>query len=40
MVGDQPPLTPHPHPLQVGGHLHAAADHGRVDRVVVAIQRT
>jgi hypothetical protein len=38
MVGDQPPITPRPHMVQVGGHLDAAADCGRVDRVVVAVQ--
>jgi hypothetical protein len=38
VVGDQPPVTPHPHPLQVGGHLHPPADSGRVERVVVAVQ--
>jgi hypothetical protein len=38
VLGDLPPITPHPHPLQIGGHLHAAADHRRVDRVVIAVQ--
>ena len=38
MVGDQPPVAPDPHPVQVGADLDAAADHRRVDRVVVAVQ--
>jgi patatin-related protein len=36
--GDQLPVTGHPDPVQVATHLDAAADRGRVDRVVVAVQ--
>ena len=32
------PVAEHPHPVQVGGHLDAPADHRRVHRVVVGVQ--
>jgi hypothetical protein len=38
MVGDQPPITDHPDPVQVATDLDPAADHRRVDRIVVAVQ--
>jgi hypothetical protein len=38
VVGDQPPIAPDPHPVTIGGHLDAAADRGRVYRVVIAVQ--
>jgi len=38
VVGDQPTVAEHPHPVQVSDHLDAPPDHRRVHRVVVGIQ--
>ena len=38
VVGDQPAVAERPDPVQVGDHLDPAADHRRVDRVVVGVQ--
>ena len=38
VVGDGPAVAERPDPVQVGDDLDPAADHGRVDRVVVGVQ--
>ena len=38
MVRDQPALTPHLHLIQVGDEFDPPPDHGRMHRVVVAVQ--
>ena len=38
VIGDDPAVTQHPHPVQIRHDLDPAADHGRIDGIVVGVQ--